>query len=68
VIKAIILRDNFWDYDEETLIEMVNKASVERPPDLTIPTPAMRCWDWRWRASHQSFATSCKRGYSLRRT
>jgi hypothetical protein len=33
VIKSIILRDNFGT-DEETLIDTVNKASVERPPDF----------------------------------
>lgn len=31
VLKTIILRDNFWSFGEKTLIEMVNKASLERP-------------------------------------
>ena len=57
VIKSIILRDNFWDFDEETLIDMVNKASVERPAGFDYSNTGYALLGLALaRASHQSFA------------
>ncbi|ELF1048302.1 beta-lactamase family protein [Enterobacter asburiae] len=57
VIKSIILRDNIWNFDEETLIEMVNKASVERPAEFDYSNTDYALLGLALaRASHQSFA------------
>jgi CubicO group peptidase (beta-lactamase class C family) len=58
VLKAIILRDNFWDYDEETLIDMVNHTSVKRPAGFDYSNTGYALLGLALaRASHQPFAT-----------
>jgi CubicO group peptidase (beta-lactamase class C family) len=58
VIKAIILRDNFWNYDDETLIEMVNTTRVEKPAVFDYSNTGYALLGLALaRASHQSFAT-----------
>lgn len=58
VIKAIILRDNFWNYDDETLIEMVNTTRVEKTAVFDYSNTGYALLGLALaRASHQSFAT-----------
>lgn len=58
VLKAIILRDNFWDYDDKALIDMVNNTRVEKPAGFDYSNTGYALLGLALaRASHQSFTT-----------